>query len=519
MIVAGVPWLGLSLAKPGWNALSQTLPEEFANLPLALALTICGMMLATLGKMIERRAVAPSPPIDPLDFRHPEVRRRWHEAGERLLTAEKEALGDHFGRSQERVALRPCWPQRETDSWVGGLPLLPENMDWPVLEGQSASFLAQISLSGMPDGLWQGAGPRKGWLVFFAHPETCVLVAVRHVYGNVAERPQPADVVHNWHWIMEPEGLKAALGKAGQVPPRWYLERAPSGSLGAVEDMVDCDPAHWDDEAGNYVWEPTWTSERSDVMNEAILHEDIAYGVDWDSLTARLAIWWNRVGDRADELSRQLKNRKQRLGDLRARYRAELAALSENPQTERATYAEFRTRYTAAKKKFDQETVLLQGEAAQIERALQGAEAVAAEAKAQAAKFPFSPERGRALKTALDELYDKAALFEREDFKLFMENYARHLYCRNSATIPDLLLNLYGPLWETQCRETVIFIGLNAEGTDGLQGSARLIDIPSHPLAGLAFGDESRFYVDLKLEDLVQAKWQNSVSLDTHGGV
>lgn len=79
-------------------------------------------------------------------------------------------LGDKHGRAQSRIALRPVWPQRPTQSWFGGVPCLPEGMDWPSFDGPPASFLAQISLDGLPETLWQGIGPRHGWLVFFTDP-------------------------------------------------------------------------------------------------------------------------------------------------------------------------------------------------------------------------------------------------------------------------------------------------------------------------------------------------------------
>lgn len=530
MIVAGVLWLGISWVKPGWNALSQIFPDEVINMPLALALTVCGMALATLGTRMARQTMATSQAgrsspkgtardgTGVMDFGDPGVRRGLKAAKDRLLDAQKTTLGDHFGRAQDRVALRPCWPQRKTGSWVGGLPWLPAEMDWPKLHGQSASFLAQISLSGMPDALWQGAGPRTGWLVVFAHPETSTDVVVRHVVGEVAERAQPADVTHNWHWTTAPQGLQAALGQAGRVPPRWYLEPAASGSLGAVEDMEDLDPGHWDDDIGDYVWAATWVSGRSNVMSQVTRHQDLASGVDWDSLMGMIGIWHDNANVRRDALIEDLKVRKERLEHLRARHRQDLAILSDNPQAEKETHAALRAKHTADEDRFHEQTARLQSEASQIEGALVEAETIIADVKAQAASHVFSPDRGRAVLATLDGLYDGAAAHVRPDTEAFMETYARHLYCQDPALVPDDLLNLFGPLWAKQCRETLIFMGLNAEGTQGYQRPARLIDIPSHPLAGIGFGDESRFYVDLNLADLVQTRWENAAASNTHGG-
>ncbi|MEM6275534.1 MAG: DUF1963 domain-containing protein [Pseudomonadota bacterium] len=57
--------------------------------------------------------------------------------------------------------------QGRADSWLGGAPHLPVDMDWPVLGDVPMLFAAQISLAGLPDNLWQGLGPRQGSLALF----------------------------------------------------------------------------------------------------------------------------------------------------------------------------------------------------------------------------------------------------------------------------------------------------------------------------------------------------------------
>lgn len=68
--------------------------------------------------------------------------------------------------------LRPQVPIRFNEtprSWLGGLPQMPSSIDWP--RGGAGSFpmhfAAQICCADLPAELWQGKGPRQGWLLLF----------------------------------------------------------------------------------------------------------------------------------------------------------------------------------------------------------------------------------------------------------------------------------------------------------------------------------------------------------------
>src|SRR3546814_2344751 len=80
-----------------------------------------------------------------------------------------------------------------TRSRLGGRPRLPADMDWPRIDGVKGDFLAQIACADLPADLWDGLGPRTGWLAIFAHPETGVGSAI-HVAeeGPPREPPQGA---------------------------------------------------------------------------------------------------------------------------------------------------------------------------------------------------------------------------------------------------------------------------------------------------------------------------------------
>lgn len=72
------------------------------------------------------------------------------------------------------VRLVPQIPPRDailTHSRLGGRPRLPATMEWPKADGRDADVLAQIACAELPADLWDGVGPRTGWLLFLANPD------------------------------------------------------------------------------------------------------------------------------------------------------------------------------------------------------------------------------------------------------------------------------------------------------------------------------------------------------------
>jgi hypothetical protein len=80
------------------------------------------------------------------------------------------------------VVLRRQIPVRFDEaprSWLGGLPMLPDNVQWPMAattdhpeRGRTPlHFVAQVACSDLPRELWGGLGPRTGWLLLFLNGE------------------------------------------------------------------------------------------------------------------------------------------------------------------------------------------------------------------------------------------------------------------------------------------------------------------------------------------------------------
>jgi hypothetical protein len=102
---------------------------------------------------------------------------------------------------QERVRLDFAVPPPDAarvTSWIGGLPKLPRDVEWPkakpgpLAEDGPMLFVAQIALADLPGDIWGGMGPRTGSLCFFVDPEDALeRVAVLHVNGLLEERRYP----------------------------------------------------------------------------------------------------------------------------------------------------------------------------------------------------------------------------------------------------------------------------------------------------------------------------------------
>lgn len=521
MLGCGVLWVGVSWAKPGWNALRDALPVWAVNLEAGLVLSAFGAGLLGLGKVFS------SPGRAEVSKNTGETQRErldkgedtdlWVQIGKDQLAAEKQALGACFGKSQKRVALRACWPQRPTQSWVGGWPKLPLDMEWPTLNGEPAVFLAQISLDDLPETTWQGAGPRQGWLVIWGDNEGGWGAVVRHVVGPVEECFPPDGCRPNWHWNMEPDGNRIALGEFGKTTARWFLEKAQENALGSVEDMMSENRDYYDENAGEWIWEKTWTSVRAKFMGQLDYRDDLRFGVDWPSLFGLVHVWRTGALKRQNELRLNIANGDQRLARAKEPHLAALQQLQENPGAEEASFERIKAQLSESEAKWRADMDRMRKEMSRIETALDLERQLDAEMRDFQRDTPFNVEIGQEILQALYSAYFGASAYVRPAIRHFMENYARYLYTLDPESLPEALFDAFAPLWEMQCDETLVFIGLNREGDSGMQCDARLIDLPPHPLAGLSFGDDSRFFVDLPMRDLVAENWQDAKGSTTHG--
>jgi hypothetical protein len=86
----------------------------------------------------------------------------------------EQAAGLAQARGKEAVSVRlvPQLPIRNesANGWFGGGARLPAGLRWPEIDGAPLQLLAQINCATLPAGLWDGLGPRHGWLTILIEP-------------------------------------------------------------------------------------------------------------------------------------------------------------------------------------------------------------------------------------------------------------------------------------------------------------------------------------------------------------
>lgn len=171
------------------------------------------------------------------------------------------------------VRLVPRIPPRDaihTRSWLGGRPRLPATVDWPRIDGTRADFLAQIACADLPADLWDGLGPRDGWLAVFGHPDTGAATAL-----HLPEAGPPREPPHapGEAWFAPYGALRFAdlSGLAVRAFPEWPVDLLPS------------------DEAGLDAAADPLAGRDYDIADPAF------HPFDWDTMLAMAAILERRV--------------------------------------------------------------------------------------------------------------------------------------------------------------------------------------------------------------------------------
>lgn len=353
-----------------------------------------------------------------------------------------------------RVAFRIAFPQRQTDSWIGGCPAMPDAMEWPEIDGEPAVFLAQIALTDLPEDLWGERGQRRGWLLFFTGPDPSADGLVLQTWRRGTPRPIP----DNAPIAFPPETPQAALaeliGPQAQHPPRWYLTPAPEDG-GPRPDLVP-------------------GPRRLALLTGGKLSEPGLFPMDWATAFALLD------------------------GTLQAF------------DTARAGW-QAKWQKTCTEK----DRARLEAGTAATARALRD---LAKQTEARAADTPFSEAECLRVMEGLLSLTNAAwqstsalregrkprplltlPLFER--YKAIAELQARRLYTEDPESLPERTAKALLPVWEEDAAREVVYVG-NAPGDDLPNPWPCLLLLPSSDLTGVAFGEGTRWAVHVSPEDL-----------------
>ena len=117
----------------------------------------------------------------------------------------------------------------EPRSWLGGLPRLPEGVEWPyATKTKPMHFVAQVACADFPPELWGGLGPREGWLCLFVDFDAIDNQLDRKIAKviHVPELGPEAEAPTKLYWARR-QIFDAALPKKGKPVQRRHFRRWP----------------------------------------------------------------------------------------------------------------------------------------------------------------------------------------------------------------------------------------------------------------------------------------------------
>lgn len=397
------------------------------------------------------------------------------------------------------VRLVPQIPLRDVErprSWLGGTPAMAENIPWPQIDGRDANFLAQICCADLPRDLWDGLGPRDGWLAFFIHP-TDYNMHVLHLgeMGPWRKGPESLDIDG---WSITLPYAKTRL-KPIKAWPRWPVDLM-SVRPGEPDPRLEgwSEATHKIYEQGFDVASPEHRPfDRSTTFEMLEIAE--ASLVDWlaQDLITPLRQQLEQVSnwlDAAEGASEQPSN----LAELRERA-ATLPALIEArtkglPMFETAL-AQVRIVAERISATPDQ-TQLSQDEIAAIMAELAKCEII----------YPRTQQGSMTARTG-----EGSSLWA-WDFECLRLDRARHAYSRSPDALPLAMRGYFEPIWQDQAAHEMAGIGHVPFGyvhEFDLDSDVTLLELPTSNLMGWMFGDVDNLVLTIRKKDLAACRFDN----------
>jgi len=370
--------------------------------------------------------------------------------------------------SLNRARLEIIVPPVPSTSWLGGRPSLPVGVDWPASSNGPASFIAQIDVRDLPDGIWGGLGPKTGWLILFTYNHgNAVHVLYTTELGEDRELPEGLRHVGTEHLYDTSPIYDLLFGGTSKMIARWPLRivRDDASVESAGGDGRAPDQALWigKDEAGFDLCDPIWAP------------------FDWPLTKALLAKGLDLLAQVENMPEWRLEKRVQEGLDL-DEFAKTNASLREALET-------------------------LTGEVDRLSD-----------------QYAFSPRFGAAIHGELMKLEWSGRKFLRSlssphVFEMY-EVYARYHYATDAALLPDGVRQTFEPVWKRCAQAEVGYMGgavRDAFVAAGVSEDAVLLEIPSSQLIGWPFGDASPFGAFISGEDLKAMRLEKAVSCTTHG--
>lgn len=114
-----------------------------------------------------------------------------------------------------QVLISPDAPRR---SWLGGRPHLPQGTGWPEADGARLVFFAGLCLADLDERMWNGLGPREGWLLIFLHPRTHAPHCLHVPAIGTGEDERPETFAPGYELFNAHGGLAQDEARGSRVP-------------------------------------------------------------------------------------------------------------------------------------------------------------------------------------------------------------------------------------------------------------------------------------------------------------
>jgi hypothetical protein len=339
-------------------------------------------------------------------------------------------------------------------SWFGGGPEMAAAMPWPKFSGRRGLFLAQICCADLPEDLWNGQGPRKGWLAFFVDPQDGRDVRVLHFAERGPARTPPAPgACRTWRGASE-----------GHAFPRWPLDivAVTSGEqeVGVQDPRIagrpkmrrELDAAGFDLASPDY--HPfDWASAQAltDLALAAIarrrnLIQSTLPDVEKKLANARKQL---ELGAMTEEMSRAMRLRAQDLPPVVEGWKESLASLNSSAEKLRAIAEELRARAEA--ECFSLEAI------AEVMTRLQAITVTHVERGLDPARGADA-ETVRIVRLPLTA-HDPDVGFFVPDYEAQREDWAKQAYCAEPDALPAVQRAFFERIWSDQAAHEMSGMG------------------------------------------------------------
>ncbi len=395
----------------------------------------------------------------------------------------------------------PIRVNEEARSWFGGAPEMPVSVTWPDFQGKRGTFLAQICCADLPPALWDGRGPRQGWLAFFADPETGRDIRVVHFNrrGPVRATPEPGPGCL-WRGVTtDGLGLSRAEGF-----PRWPLDIvavAPGGpdprAAGAnlIRHEMDArgfdlaDPQHHP-----FDWPSLLAlldSAHSGLVRRKAVLKSTLPDLDKQLRDARKHL---SLGGMKQDMTEAMQKKADVFGPTVEAWKESIASLDAADEKLQAIIAETLPR--AERETFKPET------AARIMERLRAIELVHVERATEMNSGLGEPARTKRLPLTVHDRQVNLFVF---DYELLREDMAKQVYCDDPYDLPTRQRDYFEGLWLELARFEMPSMGHKPFGFVFGYDSARdytLAEFPNSDVMNWRFGDGQSLAATLRKGEL-----------------